>query len=128
MELKKYDCKLCYYSTSHKSHYDKHLLTKKHKDLTNPIKNMSKPNTKETYICQKCNKTYKHSSSLSFHKRNCEDNKEDSLLYKDIILHLVKENNEYKELLIEQSRENKQLIQKNQEETKNMLLEMMKSI
>jgi hypothetical protein len=115
-------CKNCNYQTSQKSHFKKHLLTSKHIKIFLP-----KTKRTETYICKKCNRTYKHSSSLSFHKKNCENSKEDISSNKCIILHLIKENNGLKEILIEQSRVNKQIIQKNQEETKNMLLEMMKS-
>lgn len=93
-------CKICDYQTSHKSHFDKHLRTSKHIKIFLP-----KTKRIETYICKKCNKTYKHSSSLSFHKKNCQ-HKHNDLSNSDILFHVIKENEHFRELLREQSKEN----------------------
>lgn len=69
----KFYCSSCDFSCSKKSNFDKHLMTRKHKNLTNPNEKM--PNTNEKmpskkYICI-CGKEYKHASTLSSHKKKC---------------------------------------------------------
>jgi len=89
------------------------LTTAKHKILTDPNKKVPK---KETEAC-KCGKVYKHQSSLCAHKKMCKFNDEEpsSIPVMDmsynIILEIVKQNQEFKELLIEQNKENQKLQQ-----------------
>ena len=63
---KKWHCSKCDYTTSKKSHWVKHIETKKHKRLTIP--NMV---NNKIHICV-CGKEYKHASSLSAHKNKCK--------------------------------------------------------
>ncbi len=58
-------CLCCNYITSRKSQYDRHLLTAKHLNLTNPNKKVL-----DWHECE-CGKKYKHLSSLCAHKKNC---------------------------------------------------------
>mgnify|MGYP001167975794 CR=1 FL=1 len=51
MDLNKYTCTLCNYTTNHKSHYDKHLQTKKHKKNENT-------NQIDIFKCELCNVQY----------------------------------------------------------------------
>lgn len=55
-------CKKCNYSTSRKSHWERHVITPKHLNLE---KNVIKNN-----ICI-CGKAYKYQSGLSKHKKQC---------------------------------------------------------
>ena len=115
----KYICELCDYSTCRNSHYERHLRTSKHIKLTNPNE-LSTESTK-TYICA-CGKEYKHMSSLCKHKKECNYkentdntysdndniriNKEDTNVgekYEMIIQMLMKENQEIKQLIIDQN-------------------------
>jgi hypothetical protein len=68
-------CESCDYNTSNKKDYDKHLLTAKHKRLTNANdfspKNPKNPKENMKYLCN-CGKEYKHSSSLCKHKNACK--------------------------------------------------------
>ena len=67
-----YNCEICDYTTSHKSHYDKHLATKKHKKKCNQnvtFCNMQKvPFLKTTneklFPCTICGKVYKSRMGL----------------------------------------------------------------
>ena len=51
----KYFCEKCNYLTCRYSQYERHLLTAKHKKITNDNKNVP---INEYYICEKCNKSY----------------------------------------------------------------------
>ena len=64
-----FNCIFCNYSTCRKSQYDRHILTRKHKMLTNN-KNVDQKSSTTTFICD-CGKTYKHRQSLSLHKKKC---------------------------------------------------------
>jgi len=63
----KYLCEFCDYISCNKKDYTRHVLTDKHKILTNP--NKKTPKTPK-FICN-CGKSYKHSSSLCAHKKKC---------------------------------------------------------
>ena len=65
-----YNCKICDYSCSDKSNFNKHLNTKKHKTTANTTANNTTKTTTEN-TC-KCGKKYRHSASLSRHKSTCK--------------------------------------------------------
>lgn len=82
---KKYYCEHCDYTTCYKSHYEKHILTKKH--LQNMDGQVSKwfPKVqkvqniktqslekKERFTCIYCNKEYKSKSGLWKHRKKCQ--------------------------------------------------------
>ena len=110
-----HSCEKCNFITKHKCDFNKHLLTAKHLKITDgnekTLKNLEK------YVCN-CGKKYKNRHTLSRHKKAC--NFEDAItreIIKDepntnVILELIKENHEFKTLLIEQQKENKVLINK----------------
>ena len=101
---KKYNCQKCNYNTSNKKDFNKHLMTNKHINTTNTTNIVPKPENK--YECV-CGRIYKHHSSLWNHKKICQ-----SKLYKDsqnldtndTIIALLKQNQEFKELIIEQNK------------------------
>jgi len=106
-------CNFCDFKCFKKSNYDTHLLTLKHKNRT--FLNNLEPNNAENiqqFICDKCSKTYKARSSLWYHKKKClgiffkENDEEEkiSIDKDDIIKFLMKENGEFKDLLIEQNK------------------------
>ena len=64
----KYNCECCDYHTSRISQYNRHLLTAKHRILTNTNENSSKGS--KVHICD-CGKEYKHASSLIKHRKKC---------------------------------------------------------
>lgn len=63
-------CKICDFSCSKQSNYQKHLLTAKHKRRTNTNKKMPE-NAEKKFICF-CGKKYLHASSLWNHKKKCD--------------------------------------------------------
>ena len=63
-----FNCKNCNFVCSKKGDYNRHIMTAKHINLTNPNNKHSKKN--KTYTCI-CGKTYKHLSTLCNHKNTC---------------------------------------------------------
>jgi hypothetical protein len=111
-------CEKCNYNTSKKSSYNKHLLTAKHKMLTNDYIKVAKSCSE--FICNKCNKIYKSRVGLYLHKKKCthvvenlakvEQKLENTMVLSDpslsnIVLDLLKQNNELHKQLIELSKE-----------------------
>lgn len=96
-------CEKCDFTTCHKPNYERHLLTIKHGSVTNSSKMLTKKNQKEPYHACSCGKIYKHIPSLLRHQKECLPDKFDVI---------IKQNREFKDLLLEQTRENKILHEK----------------
>jgi len=107
-------CSNCDYTTSRKSSYDKHILTDKHKMMTNvDVMLTDVVTTKKSNIC-KCGKVFKFRQSLHVHKKKCyndvayvkeesDTNKVEGTSDKDLIMLLIKENSDFKTMMMEQS-------------------------
>jgi hypothetical protein len=89
-----YYCDDCAYVCVKQSDYQKHIVTGKHKSIDKPKANM----------CNKCGKSYETMSGLWKHSRKCDSQ---SKSMESIIAQLLKDNQEFKQLIIDQ---NKQLI------------------
>lgn len=76
-----FNCKICDYTTSNKQHMTKHLMTRKHRVLTQGPAQMSKKckTSKSSIIreCPFCFKTFKTRSGKSKHVRKCSNNTQD---------------------------------------------------
>ena len=98
-------CENCYIKCCKKGDYRRHILTDKHKNLTNPNFLASK---NITFDC-KCGKVYKHMSTLCAHKKKCNISIEHDDYYEGInikdkdalVLHLLKQNGELQNKIIE---------------------------
>jgi hypothetical protein len=66
-----FNCKGCDYHTSRKGNWEKHLLTHKHKILTDTD---TFATSSKIYECE-CGKTYNHRQSLFTHKKKCTTEK-----------------------------------------------------
>jgi hypothetical protein len=136
---KKYSCEKCDFKCSNKKDYTRHTLTAKHKILTNPntIPNEKTPKNPKIFICS-CGKEYKHSSTLCAHKQKCtyiDEHMNDDISDDDIpddsptineptsdastILLLLKQNQEFKNLMVEQYEKNQELQQQLVDAVKN---------
>ena len=85
-----FECKKCYYFTSKKSNYNKHLMTAKHKYLQNTDKNVAKVAIKFDCIC---GKSYKHRQSLYTHQSKCMFKDKESItqnLSQEFVLDVIK--------------------------------------
>ena len=120
----KFRCECCDYNTSRNSQYVRHISTLKHKILSNPTEKSSR-----LIVCE-CGKKYSHASTLYAHKRKCKMMKPvvkpvDTLVDVDkpvnesvtmdassnvfsfandtIIMELLKQNSEFKDMIKEQN-------------------------
>jgi len=121
LNAQNFNCTFCHFSCSKQSNYLVHLLTRKHKKNTigNDLamfSNEKVPKTAESaqkFECLICNKTYKDGSGLWRHKKKCPVKKinEENVTPKDndVVLLLLKENQEFKQLLIEQNKQNAEM-------------------
>ena len=115
----KYYCSYCAYSTSKKSSYSDHILSAKHVSQSTANGLGDKGDANSAYIlprliCDNCNKKYKSRNGLWKHKKNCikisdayydEEKRiqeKDCLSDKDLIMLLIKDNNELRKMMMEQ--------------------------
>ncbi len=135
-----YICNNCDFKCCYFSDWSRHITTRKHlvsqsgnKLEINGTK-FDEKNEKNNFQCEYCKKEYKTSSGLWKHKKKCTiekcekiENDEinnvcDSLnITSEIILNVIQQNQEFKELLIEQNKQNHELQKQNNELQKQML-------
>jgi hypothetical protein len=114
----KYFCESCNYTCSKKYNWDKHLSTTKHKIATdgNDIATQNGKKWQKTilHICNNCNKEYNDRTGLWRHKKKCiaiSDSKTDydseydsdtekGPSDKEVIMMLIKENSEFKNMMM----------------------------
>jgi hypothetical protein len=110
-------CEKCDFNTSNKKDYTRHMQTNKHISNHFGFLAIKKPQkTPDDYTCE-CGKSYKDNSGLWRHKKKCnleedsqtlcngENTNESANINKnELIQYLLKENGEFKEMLIEQNK------------------------
>jgi hypothetical protein len=101
---RQFECKVCNYICSTQFNLDRHFSTIKHKKNAD-----ESTRVKKMYQCP-CGKTYKHSPSLTKHSRICKLQLPDTIdaettINNDIVLKILKDNQEFKELLVEQNKQ-----------------------
>jgi hypothetical protein len=99
-------CETCDYKCSKQSDYNKHLLTRKHEYLTTVNTSVTQ-NSHITHKCTSCNKVYKSRVGLWYHKNKCKiddqtTNHKNELVETNLIVQLIKQNQEFKDMLMEQ--------------------------
>ena len=128
---KEFICEKCDFKCCKLSNYNTHILTRKHKLLTNIDKENAK--NAEKFVCI-CGKEYNHRQSLSIHKKKCfqkeekmEEEDQNKIIIEtennispELIIEIIKQNQEFKDLLLEQ---NKTIIElsKNNSTTNNTI-------
>ena len=105
-----YTCTKCNYNTSRKSNFEEHLLTSKHQNSAIIAEKMQKTSNK-SYDCDTCGKKYKVLSGLWKHKKKCTN--EENISNKDLVIMLLKENNELKQMMLETMKSDKNVINSN---------------
>ena len=111
-----FSCINCNYNTSNKKDYNKHLTTRKHEMMTNDDIKIPTP-----YSCE-CLKYFSSRQSLSRHKKRCKEELKNEIrepdnvveeavpdmskmIMPDMVMSLLTQNQEFKELIIEQQHE-----------------------
>ena len=104
-------CELCHFKCCYNKDFQRHINTKKHKNhiltTNNNNINLKNPDTK-IYQCENCEKTFNDRAGLWRHKKKCTDMIIDGINIKDkdaLVLHLLKQNGELQNKLIELSSE-----------------------
>ena len=130
---KKYRCEFCNYNTCYSKDFKKHLVTKKHMELSGSPMEITK-----VLICEVCNKKFKTSSGLWKHKNKgcnnkckCVDSKENVKCdvkedLKDHVKEDVKDEITDKQLILMLLKQNSELI-KEHTDIKNLILEIVKN-
>jgi hypothetical protein len=112
----KFFCEKCDYITCKKCNYDKHLLSSKHENRSNNNQKVAK----SSHECNICNKCFNDRAGLWRHKKKCSIiNQHDEIplqpssvmpshsssddMQMTLILELVKQNQEFKDMLMQQS-------------------------
>ena len=127
-KIPKYFCEKCDYQTDNKKDFTKHLSTAKHKMIVNDSKNPQKiPKSQNNQFVCVCGKIYKYDSGYYRHKKVCnvnhipifEDIQHDNAVVTksspervDTMFELIKQNQEFKELIVEQNKQIMELAQK----------------
>jgi len=107
---KSFYCKACDFKCSKQSNYNIHLLTAKHKTVTNGDNSVT-----AAFCCENCDKEYKSRNGLWMHKKKCKKTQklpekcqpnEDAEIFsnmsdKEIIMQLLKQNNDLTQKMIE---------------------------
>ena len=133
---KLFTCEKCDFKCSKKSNYKRHMETAKHKMIVNGSEKSSAISDIHTCVC---GKTYKYESGYYRHKKTCDfntkiqnTNQMIQSMDSNIVIELLKQNQEFKELMVDQNKQiqdqNKQ-IQQTQEKNNDLqkqLLEVVK--
>ena len=98
--INKYTCDICDYSCSKNSDFIKHINTNKH----NAHKCSFNAHKTDIFTCD-CGKTYKHRQSLHAHSKKCMSVNNVELSNKEIILKLFNDNQDFKQIIIEQGKQ-----------------------
>jgi len=118
-------CEKCNFKCSKNSDWNRHITTAKHKKEINGNDWKSKKRT-----CEYCEKTFKTASGLWKHEQKCyrlqelpEQPQEIQTKVADstMILELLKQNQEFKQLMIDQSKQIQETQQENQELQKQLI-------
>ena len=110
---KPFYCEKCDFSSSNKYNFDKHLMTSKHKNTTFKVTNttiLQENAIPSAYHICDCGKKYSHRGSLFNHKKKCQyavkskniNDKDMKKKDKELVMKLVEENTEIKNILFKQ--------------------------
>ena len=104
----KYLCDKCDYKGKQLSDYNRHINTRKHRNRTD-LNYLEQKKLVHKYTCPKCNKTYKARNSLWYHEKTCSNIQSTDTSKDEIISSLIKENSDFKNLILEVVKSNNEL-------------------
>jgi hypothetical protein len=109
----KFNCIICNYITSKKFNYETHILSTKHNKNVNLTTNDNdfKQISSKKYNCLACNKEFNDRAGLWRHKKKCNLKDEDKgVIDSNLMVQLLKQNDEFKSLIIEQNNDFKTML------------------
>ena len=102
--IRQYKCEECNYITGNKYNYSTHLKTEKHLAKTCKKKHITETGE---HVCDICSKTYMSRNGLWYHKRSCNPDATNDAVVAPVSMELfnalIRENKEFKELLLVQN-------------------------
>jgi hypothetical protein len=115
-----FNCEMCVFISNKKSEWNRHITTQKHFVNKNGVfvNNVNGKNAvNDGFVCGKCNKKYKCRSGLWRHNKICNDNKiydkeiinandSEIKLITNLVMEIVKNNNETQKQMIEMCKNN----------------------
>ena len=122
----KFYCELCDYKCSKQSVFNKHLTTRKHINNNDNNAKMSQK-CPTLYECEFCPKIFKDRAGLWRHNKKCNEDTQKQLEPPErntdsaMILELLKQNQEFKQLMIDQSKQIQEQQAENQELQKQLI-------
>ena len=130
-----YRCNVCNYTTSRDSQRKRHEVTRKHKLLITKKTNEPECELNNANMCE-CGKRFAFASGLCLHKKTCIflNNKSTEDYTNEIIMKLLKDNEEMKKIIIEQNKQQTQIMiqqqqqQQQQQEQQQQIIEMLPKI
>ena len=122
-----YNCDVCNYTTVRDSQRKRHETTRKHK--LHKLLSIKKTNESEcelnnANICE-CGKRYAFASGLCLHKKTCIylKNKSAEDCSSRIIMKLLKDNEEMKQIIIEQNKQQTQIMMQQQQQQTQIMMQ-----
>jgi hypothetical protein len=117
-KTKTYHCEKCDFITNKKTDYNRHITTRKHLNI-NIFNTENEKKRQNTYDCECCDKSFMDRSGLWKHRKKCFERTQtepssqpSSQVDMTVVLELLKQNQEFKDLLIEQNKQMLILAQK----------------
>ena len=110
-----FHCDICHVTCSKKTNFDRHINTWKHLNCEKGYKKIQKDTKLEQkkgeFICQ-CGKLFKYHSGLWRHKKKCTTEISSNVIDGNLIIELLNENKEFKQIIIDQNQTIKELATK----------------
>jgi uncharacterized C2H2 Zn-finger protein len=106
-KTKIYTCEKCDFITHKKTDYDRHLTTRKHIN-SNTINVENDEMRQKSYGCETCDKTFMDRSGLWRHQKKCCETTQSETPPKvdmSVVIELLKQNQEFKDLVMEQTKQ-----------------------
>ncbi len=119
-----YRCDVCNYTTSRDSQRKRHEVTRKHNLLITKKTNEPECELNNANICE-CGKRYAFASGLCLHKKTCIylKNKSADDCSSQIIMKLLKDNEEMKQMIIEQNKQQTQIMMQQQQQQTQIMIQ-----
>ena len=101
--IKHFSCEVCDFICCKKGDWNRHIIRPKHINLTESNNNVTEK-TSINNVCDICFKEYKSRNGLWNHKKKCnKEVKQTNVITTELVLELIKDNKELKQIILEQN-------------------------